>query len=739
MRVDETRPIGFRRHLRAEIVPGEAVYLVSPRGTTALSGNAIQRMAPLLDGSLTLPELREATGFPAEQLDGMIDRLTAAGLVGFRTAPRDVPSGAYWDLAGVDGPADAEVSVVAFGGADAAAAERACRTAGLVCGPDSPFTLVVCDDYLDPALAEFNAARLADGRPWLPAKPYGAQLWVGPVFQPGTAGACWSCLAVRLRSRRRGESHVRRALGLAAPVRAPETSLATTRELGLQTAALEAAKWLAELREERQNTLWTLDTLTLVAGHHPVAARPQCPDCGDPGMVSERARRPVVPVSRPKGATGGNGHRTLSAEQMWERFGRLADPVTGVTERVVRDPRSPSFLPCYRSGPNLALPEGDLSARRAGLRMQSGGKGRTDAEARVSALCEAVERYSATRHGDEETVRGSYRELADRAVHPGDCMLFDERQYEDRERWNASGVPFEYVPERFDEDAEAEWTPVWSLTGGEHRLLLSAQAYLGGPSVASVVADSNGNAAGGSLEDAILQGFLELVERDAVALWWYNRTRHAAVDLAAFGDPWVAALPERFRELDRSIWVLDLTADLGIPVMAAVSRRAGGPAEDIMLGFGAHLDPAVALSRAVTELGQMLPSLPSGTRGYAPGLPAHLLDWLRGATVADQPYLLPDPELPVRTPESYGYVPRADIRDDLEHLVGLARTHRLEVLVLDQTRPDLGLPVVKVVVPGLRHFWARFAPGRLFEVPVRLGRLSAPTRYEDLNPTPLFL
>jgi oxazoline/thiazoline synthase len=47
--------------------------------------------------------------------------------------------------------------------------------------------------------------------------------------------------------------------------------------------------------------------------------------------------------------------------------------------------------------------------------------------------------------------------------------------------------------------------------------------------------------------------------------------------------------------------------------------------------------------------------------------------------------------------------------------------------------------VVKVVVPGLRHFWARFAPGRLFDVPVRLGRLATPTPYEDLNPVPLFL
>ncbi len=63
----------------------------------------------------------------------------------------------------------------------------------------------------------------------------------------------------------------------------------------------------------------------------------------------------------------------------------------------------------------------------------------------------------------------------------------------------------------------------------------------------------------------------------------------------------------------------------------------------------------------------------------------------------------------------------------------------LEVFVLDQARPDIGLPVVKVIVPGMRGFWARFTSGRLFDVPVRLGRLAKPTPYEDLNPIPLFL
>jgi ribosomal protein S12 methylthiotransferase accessory factor len=61
----------------------------------------------------------------------------------------------------------------------------------------------------------------------------------------------------------------------------------------------------------------------------------------------------------------------------------------------------------------------------------------------------------------------------------------------------------------------------------------------------------------------------------------------------------------------------------------------------------------------------------------------------------------------------------------------------MELLVLDQTRPDVGIPVVKVVVPGLRPFYARFAPGRLYDVPVRLGHRERPVSFGELNPVPL--
>ena len=69
--------------------------------------------------------------------------------------------------------------------------------------------------------------------------------------------------------------------------------------------------------------------------------------------------------------------------------------------------------------------------------------------------------------------------------------------------------------------------------------------------------------------------------------------------------------------------------------------------------------------------------------------------------------------------------------------VAAARRVGLDVLVLDLTRPDIGLNVVKVVVPGMRFFWQRFAQGRLYDVPVKMGWLNEPTPEARLNRTPM--
>src|ERR1019366_7209264 len=222
-------------------------------------------------------------------------------------------------------------------------------------------------------------------------------------------------------------------------------------------------------------------------------------------------------------------------------------------------------------------------------------------------------------------------------------------------------------------------------------------------------------------------------------MWWYNRIRRPSVDLASFDEPYFAELQDYYRSLNRELWVLDVTGDLGIPAFAAVSRRLGAPCEDITFGFGCHLDPRLGVLRALTETNQMLPTVVDRSIDPAARLKTtdeEVLSWLQTATVERHPFLFPSDRLV--SAGDYQQRKTNDLRDDVETCVRLAAERGMETLVLDQTRPDIGLSVVRVVVPGMRHFWARFAPGRLYDTPVALGWLDSPLPEEDLNPIPIF-
>jgi ribosomal protein S12 methylthiotransferase accessory factor len=101
--------------------------------------------------------------------------------------------------------------------------------------------------------------------------------------------------------------------------------------------------------------------------------------------------------------------------------------------------------------------------------------------------------------------------------------------------------------------------------------------------------------------------------------------------------------------------------------------------------------------------------------------------------LGDHPYLAPSGNRLVR-PNFSSKFGRLDKREQVMACVRLAKRQGLDFLVLDQTRPDIEVPVVRVIVPGLRHFYRRFAPGRLYDVPVKLGLRDRPLSEDDLNP-----
>jgi ribosomal protein S12 methylthiotransferase accessory factor len=221
------------------------------------------------------------------------------------------------------------------------------------------------------------------------------------------------------------------------------------------------------------------------------------------------------------------------------------------------------------------------------------------------------------------------------------------------------------------------------------------------------------------MQEAILQGFFELVERDAVGIWWYNRLQRPGLDLATLEQPYVRALLGRYEQLGFAVSVLDLTTDFGIAVFGVIARTGAR----LIFGFGAHFDAAIALSRALTEANQFLPGALDGTLSN------------RYGSLSAEPFLHP-----LGTTRLPPAAIRSDnLLDDLDHAVALVRARGLELLVVDQTRRDVGLPVVKVIIPGMRPFWPRLAPGRLYTVPVTLGWRPRATSEDEMNPVAFFV
>jgi ribosomal protein S12 methylthiotransferase accessory factor len=746
----------IRPHLHVQTVLPDRVFLYGEGRQYALSGKAYVAVSELIDGKRSSNDIIESLIDTVSTTDSAYALLMLEKNRYIEEAPVSMPveQAAFWSALDVPVRKAEEVlrttpvSITVLGNHSTWGLCDALASLGIRVA-DSPdqaaLNIVVADDYLRSDLERINREAIASERPWLLIQPNGLSPMVGPHFVPGTTG-CWSCLEQRMRANREVETFLDGVAGRQNPLAARST-LPTTSQLVYTICATEVAKILVGANAmARNNVIRSIDPATVSIREHVLVRRPQCPACGDPEGEAIGQPAPIVLSNVKKTFITDGGHRASTPEESLERYKHHISPLTGVVKALVRttDPADP-YQHVYISGQNLAARYDSYQALRRNIRGSSCGKGTTDAQAQVSGLCEAVERYSGVFRGEEHRIQGSMHSIGDLAVDPRSSMLYSEQQYRDRDEWNGLKRNLDVVPVPFDPDATMDWTPVWSLTQSAIRYLPTSYLFYGHPTRPEefyTPADSNGCAAGNTIEEAILQGFMELIERDSVALWWYNRARRPQLDLDSIDMPYLHSLRDIHRRQNRELWVLDITADFGIPALVALSRRTDKPVQDITFAPAAHFDPKIALLRALTELNQMMPGVTSigqdgsGTYAYEDAEAQH---WWRTATVENQPYLLPAEHLPMRRLDEFAVTWTDDLKDDIELCRSMVEAKGLEMLVLDQTRPDIGIPVTKVIIPGLRHFWARYAPGRLYDVPAELGWVDAPLTEQDLNPITIFI
>ena len=341
------------------------------------------------------------------------------------------------------------------------------------------------------------------------------------------------------------------------------------------------------------------------------------------------------------------------------------------------------------------------------------GKGATRADAACGALMEAIERHSAIEF-HPSTIEGSIRSLRKRHA------LLDPRRCNVR------------LDSEFTDATRLAWVEGWDLISSNPVLApVRAAGYLigddFGPACFDVVS-SNGLASGNTIEEAVCHALCELIERDAWTLadlrahWkplWDSENQASAgefhddatqfpeIDLSGASAP-IQAMLRRFARAEISIVVKDITSDLGVPTVMA-SAAEDGPVPMAHLGFGTHPDAQVAVSRALSEMAQSRAVDIQGVREDIsnPGddVPAYMHHVKRVDKLDRTSWFYVRTERR-RTLKEMGGAEHADILDDIHYMLDRLRRAGIDqVVVIDLTMPGLGIPVVRVLAPGLES-WA---------------------------------
>jgi len=372
----------------------------------------------------------------------------------------------------------------------------------------------------------------------------------------------------------------------------------------------------------------------------------------------------------------GTSHRVVLPEETLRRFSPKLS-VAGVTRIADITGLDRVGIPVF----SAMRP----SARQGAVSVHSG-KGTTAVEAKVSAMMESFERYSAEMHS-EDLVRGSFYELeGEGAIDPNSLIL----------------------PAKIDaRSLVLEWIPAKNLFDGEEYLVpANAVFHPYNPSDASAMhifrSNTNGLASGNTLEEAILHGLLEVIERDA---WSLAEASRKTTGIACDSVPErLAALIERFERANIKIHLHDITSDIGIPTVAAVADDVElCDAAFLTFGVGTHLDPSVAVARALTEVAQNRVVQIQGAReDIAAQVKAMRSVGYERMKEINKHWFSPDA---MKSFEALEDISAKDISEDIQiTLEALRRRNFKLALFVELTREELGVPVVRVIVPGLEQF-----------------------------------
>ncbi|MGM7700503.1 TOMM precursor leader peptide-binding protein [Pseudalkalibacillus sp. Hm43] len=600
--------------------------------------------------------------------------------------------------------------------------------------PQAELALVLHDTWV-PAVHQ-QAEEMLD-IPWLRGFVSFGEGVIGPLVRPGEAG-CSQCADTRMlmAGRDRKEMWDLRQQQVSIQDRNPD---AWTSNSGFLQMALvlqsEVCKLLKGENPQSENHVCLLSLKTLENSWRTILPDAMCPNCAEiPADAPEEMKlEPSMKVSldtyrcRPMGEL----KQALAKDYLDNRTGMLNsktyDPQTIFADVIV----------------NLPLFNGN-----------EGTAGRTHSYelSTSTAILEALERSCGIgARGKKTVVRDAYNNIKDHALNPLSVGVHSDEQYA------LPNFPFK----KFDPDRKMNWVWGYSFLQEKPMLVPELLAYYSmGCGGGFIFETSNGCALGGSREEAIFYGIMEVIERDAFLLTWYAQLELPRLDPKSAGDKELEQMVTRMRDVaGYDLHLYNATMEHGIPGVWAMAKNRKEEGMNIICAAGAHLDPIRATKSAVYELAGMVLNM---DEKFETGKAEHMkmlhndslvrrMDdhgMLYGLKEAEERlnFLLKD-NGPMQTfGQAFPERPKnPDLTEELKEIIQKLHELGLDVIVVDQTTPEVrqnGLHCMKVLIPGMLpmtfgHHLTRYKGlERVLKVPMELGYVEEPLTYETLNPFP---
>ncbi|MCM3269933.1 TOMM precursor leader peptide-binding protein [Paenibacillus elgii] len=599
--------------------------------------------------------------------------------------------------------------------------------------------LLLYDDWRPSEYRMAEEVLQSSGLPWLSGFISYDEGIVGPLVRPGIPG-CAQCAESRRQMAGHGSEAIPERLKLLLqgekPSGAPVSRLALFQMACL--IAAEARKVLRGRESLLEGRIFLIDLKTLKSSLHSFLPDPFCQICGWLPDDSPEAARILL---RPNPKTDANRYRCKSMEELKEVLAiHYLDDRSGLLNGKTAKLES-AFANVMVNLPVLI-----------GKDILSAGRTHSYAESERTAILEGLERYCGMLpRGKRTVVHDNYRKLAEQALDPVTVGVHTEEQY---------ALP-DFPLEPFDPDRPIDW--VWGYSFLQERPILVPESlayYNIDAGDRYVIETSNGCALGGSLEEAILYGILEVAERDSFLMTWYGRLPIPRLDPYSAGDRELRLMIDRLRAVTGyDIYLFNSTMENGIPSIWALAKNRNPKGANVFCAAAAHLDPLRAAKSAIHELDGLIHYL--GTtfetnreeiiRMYSdPSLVTEMEDHplLYCAPQAEERLrFLLDEHRPLRTfdEEFERKTGHADLTDDLKDVLQKFRRLNLDVIVIDQSTPETvqnGLYCAKVLIPGMLpmtfgHNFTRLAGlERVLKVPKELGYAKQLLSIGQLNPHP---